>query len=65
MAHLSIINEPAPHNSFSFSFVQSLWPGIIGEGVNEEVCLLGEVLPNFFSVLDLENFPLFYGFQGN
>ena len=64
MAHL-FINGPAPRNSFSFScpiFVAGYdWGG----GVNEDVCLLGEVLPNFFSVLDLENFPLFYSLQGD
>ena len=58
MAHL-FINGPAPRNSFS-----SLWPGMIGEGgVNEDVCLLGEVLPNFFPVLDLEIFSTILQFS--
>ena len=48
------------HSSFSFSVVQSLWPGIIWEGgVNEGMCLLGEVLPKFFAVLDLEKISRF------
>ena len=50
----------------SFSFVQSLWHGKIGEDeVNKEVCLLVELLPIVFSVLDLDNFSLFEKiFQG-